>query len=577
MRRSEREGEKGKRSILRQILILFRIQLVAVAGLMLLCMEIMARSASFRMRTVSKDLLEIYVSQIDARLSQAWQNLSEVVYDNYAPDLLASEKEQERYYASLQLKNDLAGFVKTGDRAPMYVVADSTYGICLDSGKGDLLTAKDELRDFCLHCAKEGQPGKGWRFLSLGDEAILYRMMTGGTRAVAVFFPVSSLLSMIRQENLQSQGFLLTDEQGHVQESAGYPVLKAGQEDLPLGWEKSFFHSELILAEGNACLLCLQRKSGLFREFWASGWLLLAAVAMLLGFDSYVLRILRRKLAEPLRQATLVMGQMSGGDSSLRLPQGDSLELQTLSDSFNHLVDELLKLRIDSYEKQLALSEAEQKYIRLQIRPHFFLNAMTTISSLNAKGRTEEIQKYIDALSVNIRYMFSSGLHGVPVREEIRHVENYLEMQDLKYPDAVFSYIDFPKELEEWPIPQMLLHTLVENEFKYAIPTEGILTILIRISLHVTETGEELLQIELEDDGKGYPEEVLESFRQGADTPRKDGSRIGLYSIRRLLCLMYEREDLFVIGNVEPHGAYHRVWIPKKALHERGKILPGEE
>lgn len=93
---------------------------------------------------------------------------------------------------------------------------------------------------------------------------------------------------------------------------------------------------------------------------------------------------------------------------------------------------------------------------RLQIRPHFFLNAMTTISSLSQREKNREIQRYIDALSKNIRYMFQSGLHTVTLGEEIRHIENYFEMQELNYPDCVFYYIDIPKELEMWKIPQML-------------------------------------------------------------------------------------------------------------------------
>ena len=89
-----------------------------------------------------------------------------------------------------------------------------------------------------------------------------------------------------------------------------------------------------------------------------------------------------------------------------------------------------MNLKIRFYEKKLELQDAEQKYIRLQIRPHFFLNALTSISSLSAKSKNKEIEIYIGALSKNIRYMFSSGLHTVSVKEEIRHVENYLEMQE---------------------------------------------------------------------------------------------------------------------------------------------------
>ena len=53
----------------------------------------------------------------------------------------------------------------------------------------------------------------------------------------------------------------------------------------------------------------------------------------------------------------------------------------------------------------------------------------------------------MDALSRNIRYMFKSGLHTVPVEEEIRHIENYFEMQECKYPGCIFHFIDLPQAL----------------------------------------------------------------------------------------------------------------------------------
>ena len=137
----------------------------------------------------------------------------------------------------------------------------------------------------------------------------------------------------------------------------------------------------------------------------------------------------------------------------------DSYRKGKLKDAFNRLMDEIMKLKIQSYEKQIDLQETELKCIKLQIRPHFFLNAMTTISSLSQQGKNKEIESYISALSKNIRYMFRAGLHTVSLQEEVTHVENYFEMQELKYPGCVFYYIDINPEVREWKIPQMMIVT----------------------------------------------------------------------------------------------------------------------
>ena len=85
--------------------------------------------------------------------------------------------------------------------------------------------------------------------------------------------------------------------------------------------------------------------------------------------------------------------------------------------------------------------------------------------------------------------------------------------------------------------------------------------------LLVSETT--LLCLEVEDDGKGYPDEVMEYMRD--DTrPNQNGSRVGLWSVKRLLELMYDRKGLMELDNVLPHGALSRIYIPEKPVNELG-------
>ena len=230
-------------------------------------------------------------------------------------------------------------------------------------------------------------------------------------------------------------------------------------------------------------------------------------------------------------------------------------------------MDEIVHLKIQSYEKIIALKDMELRSIRLQIKPHFFLNAISTLSSMNSQGRGQQIKGYVEALSKNIRYMFKSGLHTVPVKEEIRHIENYFDMQEFKYPNCAFYFIDLPPALEGWRIPQMLIQTFVENEFKYAVSVDAVLTVLIKVSLD-EHNGQTMLLLEIEDDGKGYPRDVLR-YMNGQGRPRTtDGTRVGLWSVKRMLELMYERGDLLELKNVEPHGCLDKIWIPAEPVHE---------
>lgn len=55
--------------------------------------------------------------------------------------------------------------------------------------------------------------------------------------------------------------------------------------------------------------------------------------------------------------------------------------------------------------------------------------------------------------------------------------------------------------------PPHVLHTFVENEYKYAVKIDSVLSILIQAKVLLKE-GEEMLYIRMEDDGVGFPEQV---------------------------------------------------------------------
>jgi sensor histidine kinase YesM len=281
-----------------------------------------------------------------------------------------------------------------------------------------------------------------------------------------------------------------------------------------------------------------------------------------------MIRYVRKEMIYPINRMVDGMNLIDLGEYTTHIEANfRTREFSHLKDSFNKLMDEITHLKIQAYEKIIELKDAELRNLQLQIRPHFFLNAITTILSLSSQNKHGQAEAYAGSLSKNIRYMFKSRLHTVTVKEEIRHTENYFVMQNFKYEGYTFHYVELPVELEDWRIPQMLIQTFIENEFKHAVSADTVLTILIKIGLDKRQ-GEEMLLIEIEDDGKGYPENVLAYMNKPIHHTPGDGSRIGLLNIKYMMELMYERTDLIAVSNLEPHGCLNRIWVPKIPLHE---------
>lgn len=526
----------------------------------------------------TENLVEVFGRELDNKIKNADMLLEQMIYQNDNYNMLQSHKESDRYYASIALKNMMVESVTYNSYVDTFIIAESIYNTCLDySNTFITFDQRNTLRDFAMEKAAMGKMKAAWRIETIGNEPYLYKIYVWQGEAAAVFISVRSFLGNTNTGDFSNTSLVLYEpETGTVWGNYGElpNELTAGdsidsiEEYVPMGEEYT------LRAEGYHIKAFVGEEFN-FNLLKYDVWVMLAMILILSGFTVFMIRHLRKSIIKPVSTLRKDMERIQFGDYELRInDELGSREFNLLKNTFNKLMDEILGLKIQTYEKQITLQETELRSIKLQIRPHFFLNAMTTISSLSQQGKNEEIRQYIDSLSKNIRYMFRSGLHTVSLDEEIRHVENYFEMQELKYPGCVFFFIDVASDVGEWKIPQMLIHTVIENEYKYAVDVNSMLTILIKAEL-TERDGEEMLKVEIEDDGQGYPEKTLNDFKDGSIHDSGDGSRVGLWSIKRILEIMYERKDLFEISNISPHGCKNTMYIPANPKHEvdeHGKV-----
>jgi LytS/YehU family sensor histidine kinase len=169
--------------------------------------------------------------------------------------------------------------------------------------------------------------------------------------------------------------------------------------------------------------------------------------------------------------------------------------------------------------------------------------------------------------------MFKGGLILVPIQEEIKHVENYIRMQDIRYPDQIFYMTDIDSDAGQIPIPQFLLQTFVENIFKHAMIYGKMLSIFIRASKDMLED-KPCVKIVIEDNGEGFPPHVLQAAGVTPIDPIERSDQVGIANIRRTLQLLYKRDDLLTLSNAEPSGAKIELWVP---IQDTRELAPKEE
>ncbi|HWT74650.1 MAG TPA: histidine kinase [Mobilitalea sp.] len=549
--------------------------MMILMGLLLLTLVVFFASSYYILKQEifqsSENFLKVYGNDLTNRIDKMDVILKNLIYQNVNLALIRSENEADRLYASIHLRDYMDELELYDNSADAIIIADSTHNICLDSVQKNInYQQKQDLRDFSMEQAtRKDKITASWEFIKRGNITYLYKMYQYDHRVIAVFLKTKTFLGSIPEGDYGERAFVLIDSSKMTKGFFGSDIVQKDM-DAPIDTvgNNKVFQINHSLVKGQVDLVCFVSKGSILKQAQLGMVLALAVILSTLLFVLFYILYTRKELITPMNEMVKGMERIRQGEYNHRMEGDcDNKEFALLKSSFNHLMDEIIGLKIKFYEKRIELQETELKCIRLQIKPHFFLNAMSTISSLSNQGKSKQIQDYIEALSKNIRYMFKSGFHTVPVKEEIQHVQNYFEMQEMKYPNCIFYYIEMPKELEEWEIPQMIIHTIIENEYKYAISIDSTLSILIKIS-QVSHRDQEMLLIEIEDDGKGYPQYVLDYMNAVIEKPLEDGSRIGLWSIKRMMELMYERNDLVQLENIEPHGCLNKIYVPAKPVNE---------
>ena len=59
------------------------------------------------------------------------------------------------------------------------------------------------------------------------------------------------------------------------------------------------------------------------------------------------------------------------------------------------MVQTILEMRVEKYEQELRMKDVQLKYIHMQLKPHYFLNALSTINSMVYQHEEENVHTFI--------------------------------------------------------------------------------------------------------------------------------------------------------------------------------------
>ena len=211
-----------------------------------------------------------------------------------------------------------------------------------------------------------------------------------------------------------------------------------------------------------------------------------------------------------------------------------------------------VRLQIKLEEQERLLLHARMEALQNQINPHFLFNTLNSISSL-VRFDPDMARDVIFKLASILRRLLSSGEAFAPLREEFEFIDNYLDIEVVRFGRDKLRVIKEcdPASLDV-VVPSMLLQPLVENSIKHGLAPKvegGSVYLRSRVV-------DSRLIIEVEDDGVGMGGAQLEESSSWA------GMGIGMANISERLQVLYGDTARMTIDSHEGKGTLIRIRLP---------------
>jgi len=203
---------------------------------------------------------------------------------------------------------------------------------------------------------------------------------------------------------------------------------------------------------------------------------------------------------------------------------------------------------IKASQLQTQLIQAQLQALKMQLHPHFLFNTLHTITALMHED-PETAERTIARLGELLRlFLANSTIHEVPLGEELRVLDLYLEIERARFEERLQIRYDVPDTLCDATVPSLVLQPLVENAIRHGIgksAAPGWISI-------TAEQFEGTLVLRVADNGEGLK-----------DHPASAGHRgMGLAITRGRLQSLYGPQQSLVLRNLPAGGVEARITLP---------------
>ncbi len=277
------------------------------------------------------------------------------------------------------------------------------------------------------------------------------------------------------------------------------------------------------------------------RNFYKSISLLikisLITVAFIFIISFIIAKVQARRLYRPIETVVEGMRKISEGNIEIRIKDDENQddEMAMIVNGFNKMLDEINILLDKVVEQTERQKNSEIKALQAQISPHFLYNMLNEIKALAKLKRTDEIATFVISLAKLLRHSISNQEKFVTIEEDLLFLNDYLELQKIRYENNFEVIIDIDEAIRNCKIPNLILQPIIENAIIHGLEC-GEKDSVLKITGSRDDLGR--VRLEIYDNGVG----VDEDFIQYINDTRKSSSLyggLGLENVQKRLLLTY--------------------------------------
>ncbi|BES63932.1 sensor histidine kinase [Gottschalkiaceae bacterium SANA] len=354
----------------------------------------------------------------------------------------------------------------------------------------------------------------------------------------------------LRENYLSSNGLASIVHSNLTQSSGTVDLINMSNQD------STVFYSSIPYTED--WILCTMIENRMITAQTDSIIRYILYVGILLFIISIFLAVIvSNSIVKPIQSLKTNMIEVSHGNLQSYYDFHNTDEVSVLGQVFNQMLSKIENLINQVVHEQKQKRNAEFRALQSQINPHFLYNTLDTLQWKALEYDAFEVADLVNSLSRFFRISLSAGNEYIPLAKEIEHVQNYLDIQQVRYKDKVNHTITVDPVITQKMVPKLIIQPLVENAIYHGLKPRkenGHIEIIVS-----SDSG--FLLIEVRDDGIGMnPQQLAHLQTNLANSVESD--HYGLYNINERLKYAFGDDYQIRVTSLENQGTIVLLKIP---------------